>query len=239
VQADAPVEVLKASYRALMHQLRMHPDLGGDHERAAVINEAFAVLSNPVTRAEYDRRLKRPERGRGPLEQTPPAPPAETPFGTPYAQEPATQPPSPPTLRCSFCQTPCSSTEASWPEATCSSCDSPLFPARRHRDGSDARRAIERVSRHMPVTFWLPTAGSRRQVGITEDLSLNGMRFVSVMEIPIGARIRVECDFCAAVGIVRGMRPDPGHPRTQWQCGLEFVTLRFKRERGGLFSTVG
>jgi curved DNA-binding protein CbpA len=35
----------------------MHPDLGGDHEHAALINEAFATLSNPLKRAEYDRRL--------------------------------------------------------------------------------------------------------------------------------------------------------------------------------------
>ena len=38
VQPDAPIEVIKASYRALMGPLRHHPDLGGDHETAALIN---------------------------------------------------------------------------------------------------------------------------------------------------------------------------------------------------------
>ena len=33
----------------------MHPDLGGDHWHAALINEAFAALSDPEKRAAYDR----------------------------------------------------------------------------------------------------------------------------------------------------------------------------------------
>ena len=48
-----------------MHRLKMHPDLGGDHERAALINEAFATLSNPLKRAEYDRWRKHGNGGGG------------------------------------------------------------------------------------------------------------------------------------------------------------------------------
>jgi DnaJ-class molecular chaperone len=40
VQPDAPTEVIKSSYRTLMQRLKMHPDLGGDHSEAALINEA-------------------------------------------------------------------------------------------------------------------------------------------------------------------------------------------------------
>ena len=36
--------VLKASYRALMQKLRVHPDLGGDAWNAQVLNEAYATL---------------------------------------------------------------------------------------------------------------------------------------------------------------------------------------------------
>src|SRR6056297_1646778 len=57
VQPDAPREVLKSSYRALMLSLENHPDRGGDHWDAALINEAWGVLSDPGTRAEYDRTL--------------------------------------------------------------------------------------------------------------------------------------------------------------------------------------
>ena len=62
VQPEAPPEVIKAAYRALMTTLRGHPDLGGNAERAAQLNVAYAVLSDPAQRAAYDRSL-RPPRG--------------------------------------------------------------------------------------------------------------------------------------------------------------------------------
>ncbi len=52
VQPDAPAEVIKASYRALMSI--HHPDKGGDPEKAVLINAAYAVLSDTMKRAEYD-----------------------------------------------------------------------------------------------------------------------------------------------------------------------------------------
>ena len=57
VQPDAPLHVIKANYRTLMQTLRLHPDLGGNHATAVLINEAFATLKNPVRRAAYDREL--------------------------------------------------------------------------------------------------------------------------------------------------------------------------------------
>lgn len=69
VQPEAPVEVIRASYRTLMTQLKVHPDLGGSHAQAALINEAWAVLGNPERRAAYDRLLSRrgpPARQGGP-----------------------------------------------------------------------------------------------------------------------------------------------------------------------------
>lgn len=57
VQPDAPVEVIRASYRTLMQKLKQHPDLGGEHWNASVINEAHNVLSNKEKRRVYDRML--------------------------------------------------------------------------------------------------------------------------------------------------------------------------------------
>ena len=58
VQPDAPLDVIKASYRALMMKMRFHPDLGGDHETAALINAAFALLSDPMGRQQCDQSLR-------------------------------------------------------------------------------------------------------------------------------------------------------------------------------------
>ena len=56
VQRDAPLEIIKASYRTLMMKLKQHPDLGGSHEYAVLLNEAYATLSKEDRRAKYDRQ---------------------------------------------------------------------------------------------------------------------------------------------------------------------------------------
>jgi curved DNA-binding protein CbpA len=58
VQPEAPLEVIKASYRTLMGRLRVHPDLGGNTAQAAMVNDAWAVLSDPARRSAYDRQLR-------------------------------------------------------------------------------------------------------------------------------------------------------------------------------------
>ena len=57
VQPDAPVEVIRASYRTLMQRLKQHPDLGGEHWNASLINEAHDVLVDEARRRIYDRTL--------------------------------------------------------------------------------------------------------------------------------------------------------------------------------------
>ena len=233
VQADAPVEVVKASYRAIMQQLRVHPDLGGDHAEAALLNEAFATLSDPDRRAEYDQGLKPVDSDRQ-REEPPPSPPPVTPV--PVARPAVAEPARPPT--CSFCSAPCPRAQVEWQEGACTSCGSPLFPATKHKDGEDTRRAIGRVPRNMPVVFWLASSGSRRHAGTTEDFSLNGMRFLSTAEVLVGTRVRIECDFCSAVAVVRRAVRDKKAPSVGWHCGVEFLTLRFRHERGGILSTI-
>ncbi|MDQ7801036.1 MAG: J domain-containing protein [Armatimonadota bacterium] len=55
VHPSAHPAVIRKVYHVLMLELKHHPDLGGDVERAQLINEAFAVLSDPQRRQEYDR----------------------------------------------------------------------------------------------------------------------------------------------------------------------------------------
>ncbi len=57
VQPDAPLEVIRQNYRVLMKKLRMHPDLGGVQQHAALINIAYDTLRHPQKRATYDRKL--------------------------------------------------------------------------------------------------------------------------------------------------------------------------------------
>lgn len=54
VHPRASQEMIKKAYRTLMGEMRGHPDLGGDGERAKLINEAHTVLSDAELRRAYD-----------------------------------------------------------------------------------------------------------------------------------------------------------------------------------------
>lgn len=56
VRSDAHPEVIAASYRRLMTRLKQQPDPADEYTTAARLNEAYAVLSHPRRRSEYDAR---------------------------------------------------------------------------------------------------------------------------------------------------------------------------------------
>lgn len=58
VDIEAPLEVIKAAYRALMKSSNIHPDLGGANQLAQEINEAYQILSNTEKRNEFDFKKK-------------------------------------------------------------------------------------------------------------------------------------------------------------------------------------
>jgi curved DNA-binding protein CbpA len=230
LQPDAPTAVIKASYRALMQEVGMHPDLGGDHERAAWLNEAFATLSDPVRRAEYNRQLRWKTAS---VVEHPATAPAPAPRPAPTAA--ASTPPAP---TCVFCGGRCSPASDDRPDATCATCGSALCTVSRYQDGKQSRRSLDRLRRDMPMKF--RRSASRQQVwtGTTEDISLNGMRFTSSVELACGERLQVECSFCSAVGVVKSARRGSGSLSILWHYGVEFERLRITRDHGGLVSTV-
>lgn len=59
VSRTAPDEVIRAAYKARIRQAQ--PDAGGDAVDAQRVNDAFSVLSDPVSRASYDRERGNPE----------------------------------------------------------------------------------------------------------------------------------------------------------------------------------
>jgi curved DNA-binding protein CbpA len=246
VQPDAPTAVIKASYRALLREGGMHPDVGGDHMQATLLNEAFATLSNPQKRAAYDRATGRTSARAGrPTPKTPPPTAATsgrpasgdaTAGSRPTASRPAHADEKP---HCLFCFGPLNSVAADAPDAICSACGSALCAARRHHANDSSRRAIDRLPHRMSVTFRRSSSPDVVASAVTEDLSLNGMRVRSSVELTVGERVRVESQFCSAVAIVRGVATTGQSAADQaWLASLEFLTLRLKRERGGIVSTV-
>lgn len=173
VQPEAPPEIIAAAYRCLMTKLRHHPDLGGDHDTAVQINEAYAVLSNREKRRAYDqmRRQKRP-----------------TASGT-SAPTATTQ--SPPERSCPFCQAGIPRVIAT--DTRCNQCDSPLAPIAHSLNGHrelTGRRAATRVDKNEAAMFY-PTPGRRPSTARLRDLSPTGISLFTGASVQVGAIVRV------------------------------------------------
>ncbi len=188
VQPDAPVEIIRTAYRTMMQRLKMHPDLGGDVEMAALINQAFATLSDPAKRAAYDRQL------------------AARLLGLRARQSPRSASDAARSA-CTFCGEPHAVRESTRRDARCKACHSPLFLAAFQGRTLTSRRAFERLERTYRITCDVPEATTAFK-GVTEDISIAGARFTSSRELTPGQIVRIDCDFCTAVGIVKRVDDD-------------------------------
>ncbi|MBY0491873.1 MAG: J domain-containing protein [Gemmatimonadaceae bacterium] len=224
VQPDAPAEVVRAAYRALM--VKHHPDQGGDHDQAVLLNEAWAVLGDPVRRAAYDEKRARaghkPRTGaeaRG--SAAPPPPPRRD-----------TPPASAPNVRtCPFCGggNPVS-------ELACLRCEVPLTRVRPAAPtagpSGDDRRRLPRVSRADWGTMKLQWQGDAIDIRL-RNLSLEGVSFFSGAPLVPRSRIRLTAAaFDAVVDVIRCERSG-----NIYVAQGAFVTVRFAAKGGFVYTT--
>lgn len=219
VQPDAPQAIIKSSYRTLMHRLKQHPDVGGDHENAALINEAYAVISDPRKRAEYDSTHfrsrttssnKTPQRNREKRSNL---------------QE-----------SCSFCGATHHYGRNPDEDATCSKCASPLKHIDKLKLEKSCRRMVHRVAKHINITFYTAWPQRKGYTGVVQDISPRGMQFFTQNPPETGKRIKVECDTCTAVAHVKNSAKNSTPRGTGWMVGVEFVTILFRETRGTFVS---
>lgn len=229
VSRDAPVEIIRGSYRTLMQSLKNHPDLGGDAATAALINEAYAVLSNAEKRAEYDARMDVMARvAEGVPESSSEATPSERAAGARRVLDWSRQ--------CVFCAAPHNFGRRIEIETTCQSCDSPLSAAEQHRIAPDGKRAVERIGKQKAVTYYTQWPQQKGFVGRIEDLSLNGLRLVTAEDLAEGQCIKIVSDVLHAVAQVTNIRHERRGWSTRCVAGVSFITLRFDRSVGGFVS---
>jgi DnaJ domain len=193
LQPEAPGPVISASYRTMMSMLRLHPDLGGDTAGAALINEADAVLSDPVRRAKYDLQLRAPKAGGR--------------HRSCAAAAAATHEPDAPAA-CPFCRA--SAPAAIQAKTRCHRCDSPLAPPPARPLGKNelfGRRAMPRMSRSDPVTL---VAGWQTPVRTAQlrDLSMTGVSVITDVKIERQQVIRIIGPLFDILATVVGCRSD-------------------------------
>lgn len=226
VSPDAPPEIIRGSYRTLMQKLGHHPDLGGDTTMAALINEAYAVLSNAERRAEYDARLElmthvaRGVPGCAPDPQ--PAPKPERILDL--------------SRECVFCQAPHNFGSVIEVDTCCQTCNSPLYGAERNSMETSGQRAVERIEKQQRVIYYTHWPQPRGHTGYIEDMSLNGLRMVARQDLVEGQRIKIVSNALEAVAEVTNRL----YERRGWtgRCvaGVSFITLRFAQSVGGFVS---
>jgi len=240
VRRDAPLEIIRGSYRTLMQRMKHHPDLGGDAATAALINEAYAVLSNAEKRAEYDALLDVMTGVAAGISYTDNDADNDA-DAKPEPFEPSVRSPNETRVldwsqQCVFCETPHGHGSRIEIEASCQNCESPLSAAERHRMESEGQRAIDRIGKRMRANYYTHWPQRRAYSGHMEDLSLNGLRLVTGRNLVEGQCIKIVSDVVHAVAQVSHTL----YERRGWSrrcvAGVSFVTLRFGRSVGGFVS---
>ncbi len=155
VQPDAPLEIIRASYRTHMKELRQHPDLGGEHWNARVLIEAYGILSNPQKRTAYDAKLyefytKQPF-------------PSEDSAKVPLIR-----------IFCPFCKRPLA--RKAEPDETCFTCSCPLESRDEVELDQKCRRSVLRIKKSGKILFYSQWRQKGHEAEII-DLSPKGMRF--------------------------------------------------------------
>jgi len=226
VQPEAPLEVIRASYRTLMSTLRAHPDLGGDPEAAARINAAYAILTDPERRRAYDRTLKgggaRPVAAAGAAAAPVAARPAAAEAAL-AAHDPAAWMAD---RACPYCRRPLSG--AVHRDTRCDGCGSPLFrrPAL-DRGELFGRRRSPRNARPMGATLRLPGMPGDHAARL-RDLSLGGLSLWSPVPAPARSAMRVmTVGFDGVAVVVSCQRQADG-----WLLHGELLTLQLLRSQG-------
>lgn len=216
VQPDAPLEVIKASYRTLMGKLRLHPDLGGSHRDAQLINEAYETLSGPQKRAEYDRALF--------LSHT------KTKLGATHSKDPIVI-----KTYCFFCMTPYVVQPGSHRIQRCYVCKSPLQTGtHKQRQGRD-KRVVERIQQKGAFryfTFW-PDKGHSGEI---IDLSPKGMRFISLERIDPDRVIKLQSPLLQAAARVTNCQKSRLIRRPGYIIGVGFIAVHFEKDCGTFLS---
>lgn len=248
VQPEAPLEVIRASYRTLMSTLRAHPDLGGDPQAAARINAAYAILTDPARRRAYDQGLQGLQGSlRAAAQARGAAAPATAGRAAPATSAAATSA----AYAASAAQALAVHDPAAWladracpfcrrglpavmrPDTRCGTCDSPLarLPAF-ERGELFGRRRSPRNARPIGATLRLSGVSGDHAVRL-RDLSLGGLSLSAPLPAPPRSAIRVMTTGFDAVAVVVGCQ----RQAQDWLLHAELLTLQLLRTQGIYVST--
>jgi curved DNA-binding protein CbpA len=210
VQPDAPPEIIHASYRTMMRELRRHPDLGGSASEASLLNEAYETLSDPVRRAAYDEELFAKYTKRHDS----------------YAKRSITP------VFCPICRRPLSRKPE--PGEICLTCQTPLESEKSNRESNNRSLARTRSSEQI---FYYSTWPGKPEQGRMVDFSPKGMRFVCNEKLIPQTVLKISSDLFEASGTVTNLSEEISEGKRCYAVGICFLAVRFTDSRGTFLST--
>ncbi len=242
VQFDAPAAVIKASYRAMMQKLKMHPDLGGSDEEARFLNEALETLLDEQKRSRYDDELRKlqPECYAKRFSENryePQAAVNDTSYTEPVKKK-ATSSETHSAQHCSFCGSESSVSfhnNPRWEQsARCRVCHSPmtkvsLQPVLIDRD----QRQIQRLDCGASMVVKTGWPEGDCVSAELQDFSTKGAKMRTQCSLSLGQVLLITSNQFDAVAVVRHVT---GEPDGSWLSGVQFNTLELRMPPGQLFS---
>jgi curved DNA-binding protein CbpA len=212
VQPDAPPEIIRASYRTLMKELKRHPDLGGSTSEASILNEAYETLCDPERRAAYDGKLF--------LQFT-------------KQSVSATRRPVAPML-CPICRRPLSRKPE--PGDVCRTCQTPLQPERPQSPEKPNSRKLERTRSSKPISYYSNWPGKPGK-GKMIDFSPKGMRFLCGEKLSPDSILKISSELFEASGTVTNVSEEVSGGERYYAVGVCFLAVHFAESRGTFLST--
>lgn len=210
VQPDAPVELIKASYRTLMHKMKHHPDLGGDHDTAVLINEAYDTLTNATKRKAYDATLLA-QRSKSSMGQQAPYQRAST---GPKAAD------FRPRHKGKAHVNPQSSTSE------------PPKDDKFDPNQSPEERAMPRVKLGALVEYYFEEQPNIKHQGTIIDFSPSGLQIQIENPVAINGKIRLRSKQLSAKALVSYCKP---FGRDRWRIGVILLETKYSQRQGGFF----
>ena len=216
VQPDAPTAVIKSTYRTLMHTLKVHPDLGGDTWNAALVNEAYAILSDPLRREQYDRRILKQLQQHQPRKD-----------GDARTVQKADR------GHCLFCKSVFLLDPDTPGNLACVECRSPLQSVDSDETQLALNRIASRIERTFNVTYFTYWPQAPRHA-LAMDFSTSGIAMAGTGEFFIGQLVKLESELLSAIAQVKNLEAveERSAPKTPKRVGLKFVAVSFNLPRG-------
>lgn len=207
VQPDAPVELIKASYRTLMHKLKHHPDLGGDHATAVIINQAYDTLINTKKRQAYDAQLATQRSTASTSQQNSGQRRSSAQAASPRPQR-ATVRPAP---------------KASQPPPKDEKFDINTPPEHRN---------MPRVKLGALASFYFEAQPKVKHQGTIIDFSPSGLQVQTEAPVAPNTKIRIRSQQLTAKGLISYCKP---FGRDRWRIGVILLETKYSQRQGGFF----